>query len=342
VSYLFGDPTEAPRTDPQGPPTRGGSVPGIEARHTWFKSVNGFGITTPLDALNHLWDVSGARRRPLPLGLSARPAEVAVGAVARLNRIGGLHSRADYDDNRGNHTARPGEYLLPSMARGRTVTYEGTLLAGSLGALRDAEALMRYAYAATEGMMLVEYNPIYATAEQLVWLYFGRPTALDITDEQTAGATAAHPHARDFTLAIRQHDPRYYRWNPADGAGFTSAGPFTVAGDYFIVTNDGTAPADPVFVLSAPGTNVTIHNDTAGWTMNLAGLPSLAGSTLNIDFGQRLAWKGAFEADLTGYINLATTDAWDAGKEGLAPGDNMIYAVSSAGDWTAKFRGSYW
>lgn len=343
-SFIGGDPAyEATQFADVGPPSAGGSVPGLEARHAWFPSVNGFANVDdgPTDVLNYLWDWNGDRRRPMPDGIEPRSGQSAVGAVARLEKIGGLHSRPDFDDNRGNQTTRPGEYLLPSFARGRTITYEGTLRAGSLAALREQEALMRAAYSVTEGMMVVEYHPEYSDEEQLAFVYFARPTQLDIIDEQAEGATALYPHGRPFVLALRQHDPRYYLWNPEGDAGFSSAAG-DVSGDPFTVTVAGTAPTDPVFVFDAPGTSVTIHNASAGWTMVIDGLPDLTGDTLTIDFGLRLAYKGAFAGDMTGKIDLSSTDAWDSGKYGLVAGDNVIDAESSEGSWTVLYRPATW
>jgi hypothetical protein len=229
-TFLFGDAPDATRGAPSGPPTRAASIPGLEATHTWFATTNGFLSASPLATLNYRWNTSGSRRQPLPSTLSASPGRVAVGAVSILDKISGLHSRAESDDNRGNNQGRPGEYLLPSAQRGRTITYEGRLVAGSLNALREAEAIMRSGYSGSEGLMIVEYNPLYSTVEEIPWLYFGRVTQFEIVDEQTVGPDAIYPHVRSFVLAVRQHDPRYYRWNPADGGGFVGVGSLPVDG----------------------------------------------------------------------------------------------------------------
>lgn len=341
-TFLFGDAPDATRGAPSGPPTRAASVPGLEAIHTWFATTNGFLAASPLASLNYRWDTAGNRRQALPSTLSASPGRVAVGAVSVLDKISGLHSRTDWDDNRGNNQARPGEYLLPSVARGRTITYEGRIQAGSLNALREAEARMRAAYSGSEGLMIVEYNPLYSTVEEMPWLYFGRVTQFEIVDEHTAAPDAIHPHERTFVLAIRQHDPRYYRWNTADGAGFIGVGSLPVDGSAQTLTNEGNAPAEPVFEISSPGPNVTIFNGTTGRTLTLTGLPSLAGSVLTVDYGLRIAYKDFFALDLTGYISLGATDAWDFGAGGLAPGVNAVGVATGSGSWGAKWRGAYW
>jgi hypothetical protein len=341
-TFLFGDPPDATRGPAAGPPTRAASIPGLEARHTWFATTNGFLAATPLASLNYRWDASGNRRQPLPSTLSAAPGRVAAGAVAVLDKISGLHSRADSDDNRGNNQGRPGEYLLPSVARGRTITYEGRLRAGSLNALREAEANMRTAYSGSEGLMLVEYNPLYSSSEEIVWLYFGRVTQFEVVDEQTAAPDALFPHERSFVLAIRQHDPRYYRWNAGDGAGFVGVGSLPVDGSAQTLINEGSAPTEPVYEISSPGTNVTIFNATTGKTLALVGLPSLAGSVLTVDFGLRLAYKDFFAQDLTGFVDLSATNAWDFGQGGLVPGLNAVGIATGSGSWGAKWRGAYW
>jgi hypothetical protein len=341
-TFLFGDAPDATRLPPNGPPTRAASIPGLEAVHTWFASSNGFLAASPLVALNYRWDTSGNRRQPLPSTLSASPGRVAAGAVSVLDKISGLHSRAEADDNRGNNQGRPGEYLLPSVQRGRTITYEGRLLAGSLNALREAAAIMRSGFSGSEGLMFVEYNPLYSTVEEMPWLYFGRVTQFEIVDEQTAAPDALFPHVRSFVLAVRQHDPRYYRWNPADGGGFVGAGSLPVDGSAQTLLNEGNAPADPVFEISSPGTNVTIFNGTTGRNLALAGLPALGGSVLTVDFGLRIAYKDFFAQDLTGYVDLAATNAWDFGVGGLLPGVNAVGVATSSGSWGAKWRGAYW
>jgi hypothetical protein len=205
-----------------------------------------------------------------------------------------------------------------------------------------AVSIMRSGYSGSEGLMIVEYNPLYSTVEEIPWLYFGRVTQFEIVDEQTVGPDAIYPHVRSFVLAVRQHDPRYYRWNPADGGGFVGVGSLPVDGSAQTLTNEGTAPADPVFEITSPGASVTIFNATTGKTLALAGLPSLAGSVLTVDFGLRVAYKDFFALDLTGYVNLASTNAWDFGAAGLVPGVNAVGIATGSGSWAAKWRGAYW
>jgi hypothetical protein len=97
-----------------------------------------------------------------------------------------------------------------------------------------------------------------------------------------------------------------------------------------------------VFEITSPGASVTIFNATTGKTLALAGLPSLAGSVLTVDFGLRVAYKDFFALDLTGYVNLASTNAWDFGAAGLVPGVNAVGIATGSGSWAAKWRGAYW
>lgn len=304
-------------------------VLGLEARHTWYGDLG------PV-ALNYLWDDDGKRAVLAINGQSVRADRVGAAALYRLTRIQGLHARADAEDNRAALTGRLGEEIYPSQMRGKTVTYEGTIVGATLADLRRAEAQLRRATAGTySGYMVVEPHPTYGAVP---YAYFARCTQLDIADEVTTSATSTWgPHQRNFVLAFRQHDPRYYVWeqrtDTANANGLVGT----------TITNQGTAPSDPIItvrpVLGGHISNLEVNNDTIGAVLALDSAISGAGITLNFLTGVNgyitINFLNRSIVNETGFsllrcLDIGSSTWWDDGVMGLAPGDNLIRVEAPA------------
>lgn len=239
----------------------------------------------------------------------------------RLTRITGLHSLPDADDVRANRTARDGEIALPGGLRGKTIVYEGIVQARSLVGMRQKARALRAAARVR-------------SSEQRMWLgpdFFmdGRIIAFDADDEQTTGPTSVRPWQRPFTLSMRLSDPRVY-FNPGEAGG-------AAAGASTTLHNSGDVPTDPVLTLSNVGPLVTVYNGTLDKSLRFAVPVANQGGTMIVDFKQRSARIGAFDA-MTGF-DAGFSDWWDEYVPGLEPGDNNvgITGADMAASWYAAF-----
>lgn len=120
-----------------------------------------------------------------------------------IEKIVGLHALPEADDFRASRTEQPGEIIYPSFARGKTITYNGTIYANSWGNLRTWESTMYWSFwdRSNEGNMNVGG----------AYRFYARPLALEMDDEQTVGPHAIpYPYQRPFVLSLRLSDPNYY------------------------------------------------------------------------------------------------------------------------------------
>ena len=292
---------------------------GIEARHVWQ------GVTT-------LNDIEKTPRLPR----------------VRVDRVRGLHSLPEADDNRAPNTARMGETPYPSFARGKTVVYEGRLQAATLQDLRQLEYELRAAFSerSTEGTMVAVPHADYGTES---WFYAARVLQLDIDDEQPFGySRMPAPFERAFTLGLRQSDPRYYL-SDAGSSGSIAGG---VAHN---VTNEGTAPTEPAFVINPNDETVIVENlsvlDPDGEPVRLEfdfsdiWVPGDL-ENLRIDFRARTAIVdyeilGVAQVDQNVMPYLTGVTWWDENVPGLAPGVNQL-RVTGATTWQATFYSASW
>lgn len=158
---------------------------GIEARHAWTPA----GASEPAVVLNKIRE-----------GGKVWPRYV-------LHRVTGLGSLGEPEDLRRARVGAIGEIAEPSLRRGRTVTYEGDVLARSLLELREAEQALRDAFASLEeGRMDVTPHPENGELSALVPVYFeARPLTCEIADVQES-----KDWRRPFVIALRQGDPRHF------------------------------------------------------------------------------------------------------------------------------------
>lgn len=164
------------------------------------------------------------------LGIEARHAwngltlnDLTVMPRYRLFRIRGLHDLPDSDDNRELVTEGIGEIVYPSFARGKTVVYEGIVIASTLQDLRNASQDLRDAFGPDistglnpERRMVVTPHATYGTQRHT---FQGQCRLCTIEDEQTAGPSSSRRFSRAFVIDIRLSDPRIYEW---DGSSATN------------------------------------------------------------------------------------------------------------------------
>src|SRR3954463_11362306 len=92
--------------------------PGLGGIHRWTQGANGL----------YLNNVDGSfSQPPFPR--------------IELDRIAGLHSRPEVDDNRDQYTGEIGERPLPGLPRGKTVVYTGRFVARNLTDMLALEAI---------------------------------------------------------------------------------------------------------------------------------------------------------------------------------------------------------
>lgn len=245
-----------------------------------------------------------------------------------LEKIAGIHSTAEADDNRSFRTAMPGEIVYPSYRRGKTIVYEGRIRAGSLQALRAKCNEMRRAFRerSVEGTMWVAPHASYGSGS---WGYNARAMQLEI--DTTFTSPQNHPWGpfqHSFTLGLRMSDARYY-WSIVATAGDIASGTTVV------VNNQGTTATDPIFtisVLSSPKT-VTVENLTTGKSIVLTALPV---SLVTVNFKTRTI-RNNNGADFSGYFSPAST-WWDELVPGLVPGNNSVRVRDTDGLWLYSFQ----
>lgn len=254
-----------------------------------------------------------------------------------VDRVTGLHALPEADDNREPATGRIGEVTYPSLPRGKTITYEGTIYGRTLYDLRAHSALLRGACAerSAEGWMQVNPDPTIGGA---ALGYAARVLALDMDDEQTVGVgTMPSEYQRHFVLSLRQSDPRYYQIGaPVQGT----------AGQGVVITviNLGYAPAEPVWIVDGPVADDLVFErydnpDPRKVLFNSVGLA--AGQQLRLDQRTRTLTRVSDGVDFTSKLVFADSSWWDEGAFGLNPGATQVRSAGG-GNWTITFDPATW
>jgi hypothetical protein len=129
---------------------------------------------------------------------------------------------------------------------------------------------------------------------------------------------------RPFILSLRASDPRVYFPSLAvDETGSSSVS----------VTNDGSAPADPVVTITGASADVTLSDGTH--TLTWTDVPS---GTLIVDFAKRTAKVGTDHAPLV----VASSDWWDSFVDGVAPGATVTIAQTGGSGIEVEFTPAVW
>lgn len=255
-----------------------------------------------------------------------------------LDRITGLHGLGDADDFRQPAEGRSGEVIYPSAARGRTMVYEGRIVGSTLQNLRLKVNALREVAAETRERIAGSITIVDPLSTSEGYGTSVRTLALDVDEVQAFGPThLPYVWVRPFSLTVRAHDPNWV-WYPVQSDLNNSAGSTQV------ISNQGNAPAEMQFdVFSNASTmDVTLENLTSGKKLVFEGMPIPSGDLLRVDWNNRAAvWALAANlpdynpnTDMMPYMNLTTSDWWNALEWGLGPGNNSI-KVSGTGiaDW---------
>jgi hypothetical protein len=271
--------------------------PGLMAAHTWNTVIN----------LNT--DVSYGYPR----------------YVART--ITDFYSAPEADDNKEPRTARRGELPLPSSERGKTIQYEGEIIALTATELVRMANMMRSAFRERSflGQMRITPHPTFGGP---TWFYMARTVDCKVDDEIVAESLqAVKQYKLKYAVSLRQFDPRFYVEPQVEH--HSGEGP--------ILTNSGTASTDPVFILNVPGPgigDVTIGNDANAAQLTLRDVPT---GNYHVDFAARTIVNDQDNQDYTGMLDGAVSDWWDQGVAGLLPGDNHIWQSSTVSGWQANY-----
>jgi hypothetical protein len=249
----------------------------------------------------------------------------------KLRRIGGLHSSPEADDNRDDRQGQLGQRARPSLVRGKTITYEGTVEALTLPDLRAACNDLRYVFGERrwEGRMNVLPDPS-AVLGMPMW-FRARATSLEIDDEQTLDERhVPSPWCRDFVLSLRMGDPRFYEWEEQTVSQDIHDGQASVS-----IEHPGSAPTDPVIYVhgsTGPDWTLTGHHD---YKFVVYDQSVTAPDSAIVDFRERRITSGG--NDWTGRAN-AESDWWNEGVDGIpARSTHDITLRSTSGGLTVTW-----
>jgi hypothetical protein len=260
-----------------------------------------------------------------------------------LDRIVGLHSLPEADDNREAKYGQGGEQVYLSLARGRTITYEGRLVATDIYGLRSLARSLRYAAGlGRAGHSNVPGTSIVVRPDPAVGgishSYIARVLALDIDDEQARGyESMPSPFQREFVMSVRQADPRYY----AVGVDVWGGG---VNGAISTVTHPGNAPAQPVFVVDGPISGQLVFerlDNTVAANLTYEDVELDGGQQLRLDFSQRTLVRVSDLEPYEQHRDFSGSNWWDPGFAGANPGDTQM-RVTGGGAWTVSFAPAQW
>ena len=248
-----------------------------------------------------------------------------------LDRIAGLHALPDADDNREATYAQHGEEIYASLVRGRTITYEGRVLARDLYSLRAHSLLLRRA--ASKGRLREEtitvrpHDAIGGNTHQ----YLARVLALEMDDEQIIGVdTMPTPYQRSFVLTVRMSDPRFY----LAGVDITAGG---ASGATVTVTNPGTVASDPVFYFNGPTPgDLTIERlDNLAYRKMVYEDVETTGQ-MRLDFSDRTFTRVSDGESFEHKRAFSESSWWDPENVGINPGTTQI-KVTGGGTWNVHF-----
>jgi len=259
-----------------------------------------------------------------------------------LDRITGLHSLPEVDDNREPAYARSGERTYLGFIRGKTIVYEGRVLARDLWTLRSLSHELRQACnrvggsaRTTEGFVVVRPHPTIGGNSHR---YDGRFLSFEMDDEQTVGNDAMPTaYQRGFVLTIRQSDPRYY----IVGADVSAGG---AAGASVAVDNVGNASALPAFVVDGPIPGDLLFerlDNVAHRKLLYLDIGLAAGQQLRLDFMDRSLRRVSDDESFEHHREFDESNWWDPGSAPLNQGVSHV-SVSGGGNWTISFAPASW
>lgn len=271
----------------------------------------------------------------------------------KIDRITGLYSLGDLDNFVQPSEGRFGEVAYPSLTRGKTITYEGRVCAPSLEKLREGHNNLRFWLMGMEGVPVFPHErgpgkrdtdiSIFAESAGEGWMSYCRIMAFESDEEQTRGPTRQPTMwQREFTLTVRQYDPRFYSFPALSDDAPDDAD--------IVVTNIGNADTQRMAItVYGPLNDLVLRNDTID--------KELSFEALDIDLGERLivSWnqRGVVRPNQAEPVNspnisklgnMVTIDSnwWDAFAEGIAPGANTLQVSAAPNGWKVDWQHAIW
>jgi hypothetical protein len=260
-----------------------------------------------------LWEVhrwTSASGRVFDLNVQ----DVTEGATVDQNT--GLHALPEQD---GQRTKRPGRTVEQSRQHtfgGKTATYTGQIKGASVPLMRLTRTAMLAAFGDTRP----------GTMDMLVHADVGGPTGqffAEVIELDPPEVQSSRYYERSYSLGLRLTDPRIYFPSLAvEEADSTTA----------TVTHLGTAPVDPVIIITGASGTVSLTDGThALW---FADVPA---GDLVVDFAARSATVD----DVAVPLVVSDSDWWDPFIEGLQPGTTAIAQTGGSGI-TVAFTPAVW
>jgi hypothetical protein len=257
----------------------------------------------------------------------------------RLKRITGLHSKAEADNLSDPAQGFMGELPRPGHKRGKTIVYIGKIEALSLPSMRVAESNLKAAFSQDGVEEYVTISPPAGRGGQSI-IYGARVLSCDIDDEISATMQDVILHKRDFTISLRQSNPRYF----GDVVNTGNIGNTATA----VCNNAGNAPVDHIMILNGPIASTVTVQKTSGDLKHLTFGPSIAFAAIDAGKQLVLGWGAqpfAYCPQIPGsdFTPLVTfeSDWWDDGEPGLVPGNNSIVAIG-VGSFQVQWRHAVW
>jgi hypothetical protein len=272
----------------------------------------------------HAWTPPGAGAAAVELGRIIDNAGTKIWPHFTIDRLTGLMSTGEAEDNRDRPPGRGIEIPRRSVRRGKTVVYEGRIRARSLLQLREAEAALRAAFDdnSAEGRMDVDWHVLFTAASAIpAKFYEARALPCEIEDVQ-----GGEKYERSYVVGLRMGDRRYW-----DAAAKTSS--LATAETRTPVSTVVAFPAiadGPVLTLELPASTeearVTVRNVTSGKSLSLL-LPAAWPSTvLTLDFGSRKILDEK-AADRSSLLDPSDVSLWSPGAPLVAGNNEMRIEV---------------
>lgn len=228
----------------------------------------------------------------------------------------GLHSVPEREIAATPKHGQIGEIPIITSPNGKTVGYNGEIRGATVADLRVVRTALVAAFADERVgvMQMIPHEDHPGPTAQ----FRARVLQLDPPDEQVS-----RQFWRKFTLSLRMDDPRFYY--PSEAV--------TETGNPAVVTNPGSAPADPVITIAGASGTVNVTDGTH--TLQLVNVPA---GDLVLDFAARSAICDGMPCK----INAPYSDWWDTGVRGIEAGATVSISQTGGTGVTVEFTPSTW
>lgn len=275
----------------------------------------------------------------------------------RVRRVNGLASSGDFDPEVDPAFGRPGEVPRIGDRGGRTLSYEGEVVASDLVEMRQMIGDLVAAFSVVdEQRMDVVKHPDYP-GDLEPRFFHARPVEVSIDDEQATNPwRVSRGYERAYTITLRLSDPRVYAPGEEDieasGIGVVEGThtpvtpPFTLVGPSnngitLDVENEGNAPTDAEFYLYGPCRNPVLSLVGAEPDRFLRFRDLVIDDTghVKIDFRRRRAVRG--NGDNVRHTLDPASTWWDRNVTCLDPGSSTVRYRAYDLEAPAKLRVVY-